>query len=114
MRDAVRFTVSVPSDLLDAVDQKLMKSEASRSALVRRLLERALREAEEQEQIESYVRGYRDKPQTEKEKDWLGSRINRLAPDRMREVDRAIHFALGLAFPKTAGCQIPYCFLTLI
>jgi metal-responsive CopG/Arc/MetJ family transcriptional regulator len=56
MRDAVRFTVSVPSDLLDAVDQKLMKSEASRSALVRRLLERALREAEEQEQIESYVR----------------------------------------------------------
>lgn len=29
-------------------------------------------------------------------KDWLDSPITRLSADRMREVDQAIHFALGL------------------
>ena len=59
----------MPAQLLVAVDQTLVRDE-NRSALVRRLLERALREAEEQQEIERYVRGYREQPQTEEELGW--------------------------------------------
>ncbi len=65
-----RFTVSVPSGLLEEVDQKLAGGAKSRSAVVRRLLEEALRALEEQEQIEQYVTAYRRQPQTEEEFGW--------------------------------------------
>src|SRR5260370_41654395 len=65
-----RVTVSVPTALLDAVDEKLVSEEESRSALIRRLLEKALREAEESKEIERYVRGYLEQPQTEEEVAW--------------------------------------------
>ncbi len=65
-----RLTVSLPADLLEALDHKLMKKDESRSALVRRLLEDALREVEEQERVERYVRSYLDDPQTEEEFGW--------------------------------------------
>lgn len=65
-----RVTVSVPTKLLDAVDKKLVKGEESRSALIRRLLEKALGEAEERQEIERYVRGYLEHPQTEDEVGW--------------------------------------------
>ena len=70
MRGTTRFSVSLPSNLLDAVDKHLVKGGESRSALVRRLLERALREAVERDEIETYVRGYREKPQTDEEFGW--------------------------------------------
>lgn len=82
MRNATRFTVSVPSELLEAVDQRLVKGEESRSSLVRRLLERALREAEERDEVERYVRGYREKPQTEEEFGWS----DEVATRHLREI----------------------------
>ena len=65
-----RFTVSVPTPLLEALDQRLVKGGESRSAAVRRLIEAALREADEQAQIERYIRGYQQAPQTEEEFGW--------------------------------------------
>ena len=65
-----RFTVSVPTPLLAALDQRLVNGGESRSAAVRRLIEAALREADEQAQIERYIRGYQQAAQTEEEFGW--------------------------------------------
>jgi metal-responsive CopG/Arc/MetJ family transcriptional regulator len=65
-----RFTVSVPSELLETFDRTLVQGEESRSAVVRRLLEDALRDAQEQEDVRRYIEGYRDTPQTEDELGW--------------------------------------------
>jgi hypothetical protein len=70
MRETSRFTVSVPTRLLEAVDQKLVKDE-TRSAVVRRLLEAALRDAEEREDVEQYIRSYTERPQTDEEFGWI-------------------------------------------
>lgn len=70
MGGMTRITVSVPTRLLEEVDQRLVKGEEGRSAVVRRLLEEALRAVEEREDVERYVRGYRECPQTEEEFGW--------------------------------------------
>lgn len=82
MKGVRRFTVSVPSDLLEALDEKLVRDAESRSAVVRRLVEDALRELEEQEDIERYIEGYRKQPQTEEEFGWSDEVVlDRLAQD---------------------------------
>lgn len=70
MKRTSRVTVSLPTQLLEAVDRTLLKGEENRSALVRRLLEEALREAKEQEDIDRFIRAYREQPQTEEELGW--------------------------------------------
>jgi len=65
-----RVTISVPTKLLESVDQELVKEGETRSALIRRLLEKALREAKETADVERYVRGYLEEPQTEEEFGW--------------------------------------------
>ena len=70
MKGVSRFTVSVPRELLKAVDQKLARGKENRSAVVRRLLEDALRDFDEQQESEMYVRSYREQPQTDEEFGW--------------------------------------------
>ena len=70
MQSVGRVTISVPLGLLDALDQKLTREGESRSAVVRRLIEEALRDAEEQEDVARYVQAYREQPQTEDEFGW--------------------------------------------
>jgi metal-responsive CopG/Arc/MetJ family transcriptional regulator len=82
MPGSSRFTVSVPTTLLRAVDEKLVNGQGGRSALVRRLLEEALREAEEREEVARYVRSYRETPQTDEEGAWT----ERAARERLGEV----------------------------
>ena len=65
-----RFTVSVPTVLMEAVDKELIKGNRSRSALIRRLLEEALRQAQEREEVKRYIQGYQEQPQTAEEFDW--------------------------------------------
>ncbi|MBA2449251.1 MAG: hypothetical protein H0V51_14620 [Chloroflexi bacterium] len=65
-----RVTVSLPTRLLEAVDEKLVNGEETRSAVVRRLLEGALRDAQEREDVEQYIRSYTECPQTEEEFGW--------------------------------------------
>lgn len=70
MNTVARVTISVPTDLLQQLDHKLAKPGETRSAVVRRVLEEALRRAEEQREIERYIQGYREQPQTEEEFGW--------------------------------------------
>ncbi len=62
-----RLTISLPSDLVATVERELAQPDESRSALLRRLLEEALRSAEERRNVERYILGYREQPQTEEE-----------------------------------------------
>lgn len=57
-------------DLLEAAEAKLGKGEPSRSALIRQIIETALREADQREKVAQYVREYREHPQTEDEVAW--------------------------------------------
>jgi metal-responsive CopG/Arc/MetJ family transcriptional regulator len=77
-----RLTVSVPSSLLRAVDEKLVGKGETRSAVIRRLLEEALRDAQEQADIERYVRGWQEQPMTEEELGWS----DRVARERLTEL----------------------------
>jgi hypothetical protein len=60
----------MPPKLLEALDRKLANPGESRSATIRRLLEAALREKQAPTDIERYLQGYRDQPQTEEEFGW--------------------------------------------
>lgn len=71
MQGVSRFTVSVPTTLLEALDRKLVADDSNRSAVIRRLVEQALRDAEEREDVARYVRGYQQAPQTEEEFGWF-------------------------------------------
>ncbi len=72
-KDVSRITVTLPSELVRALDERLVDGEGNRSAVVRRLIERELqarderarRDQEERELVEQYVRGWREQPQTE-------------------------------------------------
>jgi hypothetical protein len=66
-----RLTISLPTGLLEVVDQKLVQPSESRSAVIRRLLEGALRDLEEQEDLLRWTRGYEEDPQTNEELGWV-------------------------------------------
>lgn len=70
MREMARITVSLPSELLAAVDHNLARVDESRSAVVRRIIEDALRRDRETKADEAYIRGYQKFPQTEDELGW--------------------------------------------
>lgn len=73
-----RITVTLPAELVRALDERLVDGEGDRSAVIRRLLEQELhtreererREQEERDLVERYVRGWREHPQTEDEFGW--------------------------------------------
>ena len=65
-----RFTVSMPTPLVEALDEQLVQNGESRSAVLRRLVEEALLRVEKQEDVERYIRGWQESPQTEEELGW--------------------------------------------
>jgi metal-responsive CopG/Arc/MetJ family transcriptional regulator len=65
-----RVTISSPIAILEAADKKLADEDESRSGMLRRLIEAALKEAEERADVEWYIRAYREQPQTEEEFGW--------------------------------------------
>jgi len=62
-----RVTVSLPTELLQAVDAKLARPDETRSAVFRRLVEEALREAEEVADVARWVSAYRKQPLSDDE-----------------------------------------------
>ncbi len=81
MGPMTRVTVTLPADLLEALDRKIGHETHSRSELFRRLLGRALQEEEERNQVERWARGYRERPQSEEELGW----VDRVAAERLGE-----------------------------
>ncbi len=70
MSNMTRFTVSIPAELLEALDTTLTKGKENRSAALRRILEEAVRAEQERREVERYVAGYRERPQTDEELGW--------------------------------------------
>lgn len=66
-----RLTLSISSELLEALDHKLMRPGEGRSAAIRRILDEAVREADEREAVERWIASYRAEPQTEEEFGWM-------------------------------------------
>jgi len=72
---SARLTVSLPTDLLDELERYLRQRGETRSSAVARLLQTALREEseradrdeQERRDIERYIRGYLEQPETEEE-----------------------------------------------
>lgn len=71
-----RVTVSLPIELLEAIDAGLTRPDETRSAVFRRLAEEALQRTEERAEVERWVRAYRDEPPTTADDAWaaLGPR----------------------------------------
>jgi metal-responsive CopG/Arc/MetJ family transcriptional regulator len=64
------LTISLPIELLEALDQRLSRDHEGRSAVIRRLIEDALWQIEDQKKVERWIRGYTEHPQTEEEFGW--------------------------------------------
>jgi metal-responsive CopG/Arc/MetJ family transcriptional regulator len=87
--DTRRITVSLPADLLRALDEKLVNGAGTRGAVIRRLIEDALREreardrraAEERALDEHFARAYREQPETEEEFGWHDPAVRRYATE---------------------------------
>jgi len=66
-----RFTVSIPTELLDKADKCLRKPDEGRSAFIQRLLDDAVWEAEDREKAVQWRKAYEEQPQTEDEIGWM-------------------------------------------
>ena len=65
---ATKVSLSLPTDVLEEAERRLARPHETRSGLVSRILADALRELDEREAEEQYVRGYLENPETEDEK----------------------------------------------
>jgi metal-responsive CopG/Arc/MetJ family transcriptional regulator len=66
-----RITITIPEDLLTEAEAKLGEDEESRSALIRRLVEQALKQEQERRDVEQWIRAYQEQPVTEEETGWM-------------------------------------------
>ncbi len=66
-----RVTVTLPPELLEAADAKLAEDDESRSSMIRRLIETALKEAQERKDVEQWIQSYREHPQSEDDLGWV-------------------------------------------
>ena len=67
MRKAAKITISLPVELLKAIAQRQEDRGETRSEVIAHLLEAALRREREQADVERYIRGYLEQPETEDE-----------------------------------------------
>lgn len=66
-RKYAKVTISLPADLLQAVDQRQQERGESRSEVVRHAIEELFRQERERALEEQYIRGYREHPVDEDE-----------------------------------------------
>lgn len=67
MRKVAKITISLPLELLDAVERRQEERGETRSEIIAHLLEAALRREREQADVERYIRGYLEQPETDEE-----------------------------------------------
>lgn len=65
-----KIAISLPDEVLQAVERERLARGESRSAFCRRALEAFLRREQERKWDEEYVRGYQQYPETEEELAW--------------------------------------------
>ena len=67
MGKIAKVAISLPEDVLNAVEEKRRESGESRSQFFRRAVEVLLKQQIEQEKSERYVRAYSENPESKKE-----------------------------------------------
>ena len=79
--ETTRLTITLPTTLVRELDERLVDGNTDRGMAIRRLIEAALHDLEarerrkrrEQEDVEQYIRGWREQPPTEEEFGWMTS-----------------------------------------
>lgn len=69
MSKTTKIAISIPEDVLAAVERERQSSGESRSQFFRRAVEMLFKQRQELALREQYVRGYRQKPETDAEVD---------------------------------------------
>jgi len=67
MAKVTKIAISIPEEMLNAVEKEREESGESRSQVFRRAIELLLRQRKEQELSEQYIQAYRQMPETEEE-----------------------------------------------
>jgi metal-responsive CopG/Arc/MetJ family transcriptional regulator len=67
VRRFTKVTISLPTVLLEDVERSKETNQESRSETIARLLQAALRAEQEQSDVERYIKGYLEQPDTEEE-----------------------------------------------
>ena len=62
-----KIAISIPDELLEAVEKERRSKGESRSQFFRCAVEEHLRRAKEREDVQQYIRGYQKYPETEEE-----------------------------------------------
>jgi Arc/MetJ-type ribon-helix-helix transcriptional regulator len=99
MTKIVKIAISLPEQLLDDVDRRRRAAGASRSSFFREAVEARLA-ASQRSDVERYVDGYTRDPETAEEiqaaTDSAVAMLAALSVSRIRDVERALRFALQL------------------
>jgi metal-responsive CopG/Arc/MetJ family transcriptional regulator len=66
-----RVTITLPEVLLEDAERNLAEEDETRSALIRRLIEQALKAEQESKDVEQWIRAYQEQPQTDEEVGWM-------------------------------------------
>jgi metal-responsive CopG/Arc/MetJ family transcriptional regulator len=69
MPKTIKIAISLPEDLLAAVEHEIQASGENRSQFFRRAVEMLFKQRREQAIREQYIRGYRQIPETDEEVD---------------------------------------------
>ena len=66
-----KIAISLPDEVLEAIEKERMASGISRSEYFRRTVEEHLRREKEKEDVARYIQGYLDDPETPEELGWV-------------------------------------------
>lgn len=80
-----KVTISLPSDVLEAVEREREANGSTRSQFFRQLVERHLRQERERRDDEAYIRSYQQDPETDEERAWAEYGLKRLAEQSWEE-----------------------------
>jgi len=67
MAKSAKVAISLPEDVLDAVETERKAKGESRSQFFRRAIERLLKQERESSAVQDYVRGYQEVPESAEE-----------------------------------------------
>ena len=66
-----KIAISLPDEVLEAIEKERMASGISRSEYFRRTVEEHLRREKQKEDVARYIQGYLDDPETPEEMEWV-------------------------------------------
>ncbi len=66
-----KIAISLPDEVLDAIEKERTASGISRSEYFRRTVEEHLRREKEKEDVARYIQGYLENPETPEEMAWV-------------------------------------------